>query len=230
MSVLPVLGPALHWPPALLALTAVIIAPGIHLLLSPLLEARRVTWRDDYAAVLVGDPLLAVAIGVAANLSRPAGPHGFPASWAAGGAWIAGGWAFGLWQSRHELRTGRYSRAQTVGPTKLWHQFVVYPVLGYWVSATEWSAFGVVGTAPTTSRVIQAALIVAATGTWAVLAADAIRRPKIGHGTLDLTWLATIIRRERGGGDAAAGGGVAAGGQEGGPEARTVLRSDNLPL
>jgi hypothetical protein len=199
VSVLPVLGPPLHWPPALLALTAVSIAPGVHLLLSPLLEARQVTWRDDYAAVLVGDPLLAVAIGVAASLSRPTGPHGFPASWAAGGAWIAGGWAFGLWQSRHELRTGRYSRAQTLGPTKLWHQFVVYPVLGYWVTATEWSAFGVVRTAPTTSRVIEAALVIAATGTWAVLAADAIRRPKIGHGTLDLTWLARITRRGRGG-------------------------------
>ena len=89
MSVLPVLGPPLHWPPALLALTAVSIAPGVHLLLSPLLEARQVTWRDDYAAVLVGDPLLAVAIGVAASLSRPTGPHGFPASWAAGGAQVS---------------------------------------------------------------------------------------------------------------------------------------------
>ena len=74
MSVLPFLGIPLHWPPALLALTALIIAPGAHLLLSPLLEGRRVTWRDDYAAVLIGDPLLAVAVGFAASLSRPAGP------------------------------------------------------------------------------------------------------------------------------------------------------------
>ena len=132
MSVLPFLGVPLHWPPALLGLTALVIAPGAHLLLSPLLEGRRVTWRDDYAAVLIGDPLLAVAVGFAANLSRPAGPHGFPASWTGGCAWIAGGWAFGLWQSHHELSTGRYSRAQTLSPTKLWHQFIVYPVLGYW--------------------------------------------------------------------------------------------------
>jgi hypothetical protein len=195
MSPLPFLGAPLHWPPVLLALTALIIAPGVHLLLSPLLEGRKVTWRDDYAAVLVGDPLLAVAAGFAANLCRPEGPHGFPASWAAGCAWIAGGWAFGLWQSQHELSTGRYSRAQTLSPTKLWHQFVVYPVLGYWVTATEWSAYGATWADPTTSRIIQVGLVIAATGTWAVLAAYAIRRPKLGHGTLDRARLRRITRR-----------------------------------
>ena len=195
MSALPLLGAPLHWPPALLAVTAIIIAPGVHLLLSPLLEGRKVCWRDDYAAVLVGDPLLAVAIGFAASISRPAGPHGFPASWAAGCAWIAGGWAFGLWQSRHERASGRYSRAQILSPTKLWHQFIVYPVLGYWVTATEWSAYGTIRTAPTISRILQAALVIGCTGTWAVLAADAIRRPKLGHGTFDSTRLRTIGRR-----------------------------------
>ena len=195
MSVLPVLGVPLHWAPALLALMAIIIAPGVHVLLSPLLESRKVTWRDDYSAVLIGDPLLAVAAGFAANLSRPAGPHGFPASWMAGCAWIAGGCAFGLWQSHHELTVGRYSRAQTLSPTKLWHQFAVYPLLGYWVTATEWSGYGAAGSAPTTSRIIQATLVVTATATWALLAADAIRRPKLGHGTFDRTWLRTITLR-----------------------------------
>jgi hypothetical protein len=195
MSALPLLGAPLHWPPALLALTAIIIAPGAHLLLSPMLEGRNVSWHDDYAAVLIGDPLLAVAIGLAASISRPPGPHGFPASWAAGCAWITGGWAFGLWQSRHERATGRYSRAQILSPTKLWHQFIVYPVLGYWVTATEWSAYGTIRAAPTASRIIQATLVIACTGTWAVLAADALRRPKPGHGTLDRTRVRTIIRR-----------------------------------
>jgi hypothetical protein len=194
MSVLPFLGDPLRWSPVLLALTAVIIAPGVHLLLSPLLESRKVTWRDDYAAVLIGDPLLAVAAGFAANVSRPAGPHGFPASWAAGCAWIAGGWAFGLWQSHHELATRRYSRAQILSPTKLWHQFVVYPLLGYWVTAAEWSAYGATWATPTTSRIVQVTVIIASTGTWAVLAADAIRRPKLGHGTLDRTRLRMIAR------------------------------------
>jgi len=34
------------------------------------------------------------------------------ACWIAGCASIAGGWAFGTWQSRHELATGRYTRDQ----------------------------------------------------------------------------------------------------------------------
>jgi hypothetical protein len=68
-------------------------------------------------------------------------------------------------------------------------------VLGYWVTATEWSAYGAIGAAPTTSRIIQATLVIAATGTWAILTADAMRRPKLGHGTLDRTRLRTIARR-----------------------------------
>ena len=33
------------------AVTAIAVTPGVHLLASPLLEGRKVTWRDDYAAV-----------------------------------------------------------------------------------------------------------------------------------------------------------------------------------
>src|SRR4029077_9043327 len=40
---------------------------------------------------------------------------------------------FGLAQWRDELRRGYYTRAQAVAPTKIWHQVVVYPVLGYWL-------------------------------------------------------------------------------------------------
>ena len=149
MNVLPVLGAPLHWHPALLALTAIAVSPGAHLLASPLLEGRKVTWRDNYAAVLVGDPLLALAAGLGASMAQPGGPRGWPASWVAGCVWLAGGWTFGLWQSRHEFLAGRYTRGQILSPTKLWHQFIVYPLLGYWVTATEWSAYGTIRTAPT---------------------------------------------------------------------------------
>ena len=40
---------------------------------------------------------------------------------------------FGLAQWRDELRKGYYTPAQAVAPTKIWHQVVVYPVLGYWL-------------------------------------------------------------------------------------------------
>jgi hypothetical protein len=190
MNAFPVLGMPLHWHPALLAFIAIIISPGVHLLASPLLEGRKITWRDDYAAVLVGDPLLALAAGLGASMSQPGGPRGWPASWAAGCAWIVGGWTFGLWQSRHEYAAGRYTLGQILSPTKLWHQFIVYAVLGYWVTAAEWSGLGA---ADTSARRIQAAVVIACTATWAVLVYDAIRHPKPGHGTLDRTRLLKIF-------------------------------------
>jgi hypothetical protein len=192
MKILPVLGAPLHWHPALLALAMIVVTPGIHFLLSPLLEGRKVTWRDDYAAVLVGDPLLALAVGLSSDLSQPDGPHGWPSSWIAGCAWLVAGWTFGLWQSRHEFVTGRYTLGQSVSPTKLWHQFIVYPLLGYWVTAAEWSGLGAVSTS---AQRVQAGIVIACTGTWAVLAWDAIRHPKPGHGTLDRTQLGKICRR-----------------------------------
>ena len=69
MNALPVLSAPLHWHPALLAVTVLAVSPGVHLLASPLLEGRKVTWRDDYAAVLIGDPLLALAAGLGASMS-----------------------------------------------------------------------------------------------------------------------------------------------------------------
>jgi hypothetical protein len=190
VNTLPVLGAPLHWHPALLALTALAVTPGVHLLASPLLEGRKVTWRDDYAAVLIGDPLLALAAGLAASMSQPGGPRGWPASWIAGGGWLAGGWAFGLWQSRHELAAGRYTLGQILSPTKLWHQFVIYPLLGYWVTAAEWSGLSA---ASTSGHRLQAAVVIACTSTWAVLAWYAIGHPKRGHGTLDPARLRKIL-------------------------------------
>ena len=192
MNALPVLSAPLHWHPALLAVTVLAVSPGVHLLASPLLEGRKVTWRDDYAAVLVGDPLLALAAGLGAGLSQPGGPRGWPASWIAGCAWVAGGWTFGLWQSRREFVAGRYAVGQILSPTKLWHQFVVYPLLGYWVTATELSGLGA---ADTPARRLQAAVIIACTATWAGLAWYAIRHPKPGHGTLDRTRIHKICSR-----------------------------------
>jgi hypothetical protein len=189
MNALPVLGAPLHWHPLLLTLTAFAVAPGVHLLASPLLEGRKVTWHDDYAAVLIGDPLLALAVGLGASMSQPSGPHGWPASWVAGCAWLVGGWTFGLWQSRHEFVTGRYTLGQILSPTKLWHQYVVYPVLGYWVTAADLSGLGA---ADTVARRLQAAVVIAFTAIWAGLVWDAIRHPKPGHGTLNRTRVRAI--------------------------------------
>jgi hypothetical protein len=190
VNALPVLGAPLHWHPVLFALTALAVTPGVHLLASPLLEGRTVTWRDDYAAVLVGDPLLALAAGLGASLSQPGGPRGWPTSWVAGCAWLVGGWTFGSWQSRHEFVTGRYTLGQILSPTKLWHQFVVYPLLGYWVTAADLPGLGAADTLPDR---LQAAAVIASTAAWAALACHAVRHPKPGHGTLDPTRLRKIL-------------------------------------
>lgn len=174
----PIIGAPLVWGPGWLAFAIFIVSPGFHLLASPLLERRRVTWKDDYPAVLVGDPLLA--------LSASGG------LWLADGdlLWIAGaggavaamlaGWLFGWWQTRVEVRQGRYTRRQAFAPTKLWHQYVVYPVLGYLVTASVMSGFAHAGRAP-----VIAAFVAAGVLTWAALALDAIRHPRVGHGEFD---------------------------------------------
>src|SRR6202000_2075663 len=85
-----------------------------------------------FAAVVYGDPLLAVAAGLGTWLAGPDPPHR-PAGASAGVTAVALGFLFGLAQWRDERRRVYYTPAQAVAPTKIWHQVVVYPVLGYWL-------------------------------------------------------------------------------------------------
>jgi O-antigen/teichoic acid export membrane protein len=98
---------------------------------------------------------------------------------------IALGLLFGLVQWRDELRRGYYTAAQAVAPTKIWHQVVVYPVLGYWL----WTA-GIGGlSAPggTAAWAVWAgkALLVALTGIWVATNVYDRRHPKLGHPPFD---------------------------------------------
>jgi len=177
-DVLPLLGAPLGWPPFLLAGLLLLITPGFHLVASPLLEQRRVRWASDYPAVLVGDPCLAVAAGLGRAVS------GAPTAWMArpvpGTVLVAAAVAFGAWQRRSELAAGRYSPAQAVSPTKLFHQFVVYPVCGYLVVA---STAG--GISHLQSHPLAGGAMIVCLALWAVLAVDALRRPRTGHGGFD---------------------------------------------
>ena len=89
---------------------------------------------------------------------------------------------FGLAQWRDELRRGYYTRAQAVAPTKIWHQVVVYPVLGYWL----WTA-GIGGlTAPGGAAAWAGkALLVMLTGIWVAANVYDRRHPKLGHPPFD---------------------------------------------
>ena len=173
--------------PLRVAATAAVITPGMHLLLSTLVERRRMTWSTEYPAVTVGDPLLAVAAGLATHaagvdavlrspmLRRPLAP-----------VLVGGGVLFGAWQLRDELRRGVYSRQQAFSPSKLWHQFVVYPTLAPLVSGSVLTAVAA-ATAPGAGRGrrVAAGLALAGVAGWGLLAIEAIRNPSQGHGSFD---------------------------------------------
>src|SRR5262249_38924872 len=129
---LPVLGAALRHGPWIAGLCAFAVTPGALIVIARVLERRWLVPREQFAAVTYGDPLLAVAAGLAVWLTGSRTPHGLTGP-AAGVVTMAVMLLFGLAQWRDELRRGYYTPAQAVAPTKIWHQLVVYPVLGYWL-------------------------------------------------------------------------------------------------
>ena len=89
---------------------------------------------------------------------------------------------FGLVQWRDELRRGYYTRAQAVAPTKIWHQVVVYPVLGYWLWTAGIGGLSAPGGAATWAG---KALLLVLTGIWAGANVYDRRHPKLGHPPFD---------------------------------------------
>lgn len=173
----------LAWSPIAVIATVMLVSPGIHIVLSVAVERRRIRWQDDYPAVLVGDPALAVAAGLAATIAgEGAAARSALASPYVGFAAVGIGWSFGAWQIRQEVRGGRYTRLQALSPTKLWHQFGVYPLLGWWIPSLV-----ITGVREARSGVDQVLLValVALVGLWVVLATQAVRGPRLGHGAFD---------------------------------------------
>ena len=92
---------------------------------------------------------------------------------------------FGLAQWRDELRKGYYTPAQAVAPTKIWHQVVVYPVLGYWLWTAVIGGLSAPGGAAAWTTWTGKALLVALTGIWAATNVYDRRHPKLGHPPFD---------------------------------------------
>jgi hypothetical protein len=178
VNALPLLGIPFSWHPVAFGLLLFAVTPGVHLLLSFAVERRHVTWQDDYLAVLIGDPALAMAGGLGLWLAD--GDLNWLARSEVGLVTVSGWLVFGWWQARGELRKGRYVREQVVSPTKLFHQHVVYPVLGYLVPTAVFS-----GLAKSSSDFPVAAVIVLLVVLWAGLTIHAIRHPRLGHGGWD---------------------------------------------
>ena len=181
---LPVLGAALRHGPWVAGLCVFAVTPGALIVIALVLERRWLVPGEQFAAVAYGDPLLAVAAGLGTWLAGPHPPHGLTGP-AAGVTVVVLGLLFGLAQWRDELRRGYYTPAQAVAPTKIWHQVVVYPVLGYWL----WTA-GIGGlSAPggTAAWAVWAgkALLLALTGIWVATNVYDRRHPKLGHPPFD---------------------------------------------
>ena len=178
---LPVLGAALRHGPWIAALCVFAVASGSLIVIARVLERRWLVPREQFAAVTYGDPLLAMAAGLGVWLAGARTPHGLTGP-AAGVATVVIMLAFGLAQWRDELRRDYYTRAQAAAPTKIWHQLVIYPVLGYWL----WTA-GVGGLSAAGGRAAWAgkALLLALVGIWAAANVYDRRHPKLGHPPFD---------------------------------------------
>ncbi|MCX4745714.1 hypothetical protein OG455_09295 [Kitasatospora sp. NBC_01287] len=169
---------------------ALAVTPGAVWGLGMLLERRRPRLREEYLAISLGDPLLALAVGLGVRQLHGAAPAG-PAAPPCALAFAAGCLGFGLLQWRAELRAGYFSRAQALAPTKIWHQLVVYPALGGWL----WSAVlgglraAVGGTASGAApgladRAGQVLPVLCVLG-WAATHGYDRRHPKLGHPPYD---------------------------------------------
>lgn len=178
---LPVLGTALRHGPWIAGLCAFAVTPGSLVVLARLLERRWLVPAEQFTAVSYGDPVLAAAVGVGTWLTGGRAPHGLagPAGGLAAGLICL---VFGLVQWRAELRRGYYTPAQAAAPTKIWHQAVIYPVMGYWLWTS--CAGGMLGGAAPASWAGKA-LLVLLTGVWVATNVYDRDHPKLGHPPFD---------------------------------------------
>jgi hypothetical protein len=184
---LPVLGIPLEHGPAVAAVAALAVMPGAFAALARLLERRWLRASSEFTAVSYGDPLLAVATGLGTWLldgRAPQGVAGPGPGLVAVACWLA----FGLVQWRAEVRSGFYSGAQAAAPTKIWHQLVVYPVLGYWLWTAGLGGLtegGGGGGGWSAGRVAGAAALVGCVLFWVAANGWDRRHPKLGHPPYD---------------------------------------------
>jgi hypothetical protein len=176
------LGAALRHGPWVAAAACLAVTPVGFAAVAAALERRLFDIRHEFAALALGDPLLAVSVALGTWLARgraPAGPAGLPFGLACASACLG----FGLLQWRAEVRSGFYTRAQALSPTKIWHQLVVYPVLGYWVWTADMS--GLVAPGAAVAKVTTVGCVLA----WLLANAYDRRHPKLGHPPYDWTRL-----------------------------------------
>jgi hypothetical protein len=179
---LPVIGAALGHGPWVAGLCAFAVTPGALAVIARVAERRWLLPGREFASVVYGDPLLAVAVALGVSVMGPVRPSGLTGT-SAGLAVLILWTLFGLYQWWDELRRGYFTRAQAVAPTKIWHQLVVYPVLGYWT----WTAcMGALlappdGAWPDAGRAVMMAAVLG----WVATNVYDRLHPKLGHPPFD---------------------------------------------
>jgi hypothetical protein len=113
---------------ASVALALALGSVAVMWLIALILERRLLRAADMADSFMFGDPLLAVALAAEVHINRGAVSR-WPAVVAVTVAWLI----FGAYQWRAEVGKHTYTFAQAVSPTKLWHQFGIYPTLGTWL-------------------------------------------------------------------------------------------------
>jgi hypothetical protein len=187
---------ALGHGPVVAALAAFAISPGAHILIAATLERRPLRVSREFAAVAIGDPLLACAVGIGVALS----PHAIsgparPVINGTGAILIAGGWlGFGLWQWWDEVHRGYFSVAQALAPTKIWHQLGVYPMLGSLACCSTLNGLTAPLGSPGASRLFGKSAIVLLVLAWAGTNYYDRRHPKLGHPPYSWRYLRPVAK------------------------------------
>ncbi|MFE9455739.1 hypothetical protein [Streptomyces californicus] len=181
---LPYIGAPLDHGPYATFLAAFAISPGIPAVLALVLERRVMKGRREFVAFFYGDPLLALAAAIGVALSGSSPPSSVtglvtgPVPWVVMSGWLL----FGFWQWKAELREGMYTPAQAWAPTKIWHQTVVYPVLGYLVTAPVVAGMATpTGVGGTSAKVLAIGCVLI----WVLANIHDRRHPKLGHPPYD---------------------------------------------
>jgi hypothetical protein len=160
-------------------LASFVVACGAMLLLGLVLERRWLRPKDMSLAFTIGDPALAIAIASGVRIMGPHQPCG-----AIGPRWqtlAAAAWLiFGLWQWRQEVASKIYTGRQALSPTKIWHQLIIYPVLGTWALVAI-----VGGLLNARGNPSMAAVLVVCLGIWISTLVHDIRHPRLGHPPYD---------------------------------------------
>jgi hypothetical protein len=175
---LPVLGAALRHGPWVAAGAMLAVTPVGFALIAAALERRRMRIGGEFTALIFGDPLLAVAVAAGVWLLRG---RGLPAAAGApfGVTFMIVMLVFGFAQWRGEWRGGFYTGAQALSPTKIWHQVVVYPVLGYWVWTAGLGGLLVPGELAAKAAIVGCVLV------WLLANVYDRGHPKLGHPPYD---------------------------------------------